>query len=99
MNDYKKLNMEEKQVVFENVWKEYSKTKSNNLYIYITIAAMILFSIVLISNKSNLNKNNIENTISNNLLEYDIYDDKEIIFDDSIKNMSNKDLDNIVAQL
>ncbi len=98
MSNYKKLTTDEKDAVFENIWENYSKKNVNtSVYIYLGIAAMIFLSVIMfaVSNKSKIQPNNVISSI----IEDDIYEDNEIIFDDSINEMSNKELDNILAQL
>jgi len=98
MSDYKKLSMKEKNIIFENVWKDYSENKVlNNLYIYIALAALFFFSIIFYMPQNKTSLSAID--ISNNSISYDIYDDKEIIFDSSINDISEDDLNNIITQL
>jgi len=101
MNDYKKLTSKEKDEVFENVWSDYSSNKLiNNLYFYIALAAMVLVSIVVISQYDyNFSKEKTSNYTYSELIDYDLYEDNELSFNESLGNMNQSDLDNILTQL
>ena len=99
MNNYKKLSMKEKEEVFENIWREHSQTKVfNNIYVYIAMAAIILFSVVLVSPDESFGDNTKLSAYSE-IINYDLYEDKELIFNESLEDMTNEDLENILTQL
>jgi len=99
MNNYKKLSMKEKEEVFENIWREHSQNKVfNNIYVYIAMAAIILFSIVLISPDESFG-DNAKLSAYSEIINYDLYEDKELIFNESLQDMTNEDLENILTQL
>ena len=100
MNNQNKLTAREKNIIFENIWEEYSQSsKNNNIYIYLSIVAMIFLSVIVFSKYYNTDTVNISNPVISSIVENDLYEDDEIIFDDSINEMSDKELDSIVAQL
>ncbi len=100
MNNQNKLTAKEKNIIFENIWDEYSQSNKNkNVYMYLSIAAMIFLSVIIFSKYYNTDTVNFSNPVISSIVENDLYEDDEIIFDDSINEMSDKELDSIVAQL
>jgi len=101
MNDYKKLSSEEKSEIFENVWDDYSKDKViDSLYFYIALAAMVLVSIVVISQYDyNFSKEGLAAYSYNELIDYDLYEDSELSFNESLEAMTESELESILTQL
>ena len=94
-----KLTIKEKNEIFEKVWEDYSKPEHNKIYFVIAAAAM--FAIMIFSGLLKTNENQeTYNANFNQILEYeDIYQDEEIIFDDSVADLSKKEINEIIAKL
>jgi len=77
MNNYKKLTTKEKNEIFENVWDNYSKNRViNKLHMYVAIAAMIIFSIVVISQKDDF-LDNKESITYSEAINYGLYEEEK----------------------
>jgi len=101
MNNYKKLTTKEENEIFENVWDSYSKNRVvNKLHMYIAIAAMLIFSLVIISQENDF-LDNKELVNYSEIINYDLYEEEKEdgIYSESLRDLSKEDLDNILTQL
>ena len=94
-----KLSQEEKNLIFENVWQEYSKDDKKTVYILMSLAAAIFISLSIFS-ISGYNSENNYPAYAEEIVDYeDIYQDEEIVFDETINNLTNSEMDEILAKL